>query len=92
MSDTHARDHHVVLLPIKVKPIARPTFDNTHLGQERSWINANSLTLARYFYELGDRKIVVTPGADLQLWTRVQHELEITYQARARLPHGAGSL
>ena len=92
MSDTHAVDHRVVLLPIKVKAIARPVFDNTHIGQERSWTNDNSLTLARYFYELGDKKIVPTPGVELQMWTRVQHELEILYQARARLPHGTGEL
>jgi hypothetical protein len=92
MSDTHAIDHRAVLQPVTVKPIQRPAFDNTHLGQPRSWINDNSLTLARYFYELGGKKIAPTPGADLQLWTKVQHELEIKYQARARLPHGSGEL
>lgn len=92
MSDMHALDHHVVLLPIKVKPIQRPAFDNTHIGQERSWINSNSLTLARYFWELGGKKIAPTAGADLNLWCRTQHDLEILYQARARIPHGVGVL
>ena len=86
MSDTHALDHRAVLLPIKVKPVTRPAFDNTHIDDQRRWIDANSLTLARYFYELGDRKIVPTPGAELQRWTRMQHEIEVIRQARMVLP------
>jgi hypothetical protein len=87
MSDTQALDHRVVLKPITVKPIARPVFDNAHLGQQRSWTQDNSTALARYFHQLGARA-GETSHADLMLWIRCQHELEITYQARARLPHG----
>jgi hypothetical protein len=86
MSDTQAIDHRVVLKPIKVKPISRPAFDNTHLGQQRSWTQDNSTALARYFHQLGARA-GETSQADLMLWLSCQHELEITYQARARLPH-----
>jgi hypothetical protein len=84
MSDTPAIDHHVVLKPIAVRPISRPTFDNRRLASCHLWITDNTANLARYFKALlGDEPIPERSresDASMARWLRVQHELEVGYQ------------
>jgi hypothetical protein len=86
MSDTPAIDHHVVLKPIRVRPIARPKFDNRRLASCHLWITDNTANLARYFKALlGDEPIPERSrewNETMARWLKVQHELEVAYQER----------
>jgi hypothetical protein len=92
MSDTHALDHHAVLLPIKVKAISRPVFDNTHIDRKVRWIHENAARLARYWSELANGEQTKASDAELNCWLMCQYEIEVIHQARARLPHGENTL
>jgi hypothetical protein len=92
MSDTHAIDHRAVLIPLKVKVVAPPVWDNTHIDREVRWIHDNAAPLARYWHDLADGQKTEASGADFNLWLRCRYEIEVILQARARLPHGAGQL
>jgi hypothetical protein len=72
-----------VLERIGVKVLERPAFDNTHLGlNECAWIKDNTANLARWWTQLGGGTDEVKDGKNLNLWLRVQYQLEMFHAGK----------
>lgn len=90
MSETYAIDHHLVLLPIKVKPIAIPEYNNEHIRSFGKWFRDNDKAITAYYNQLRPH-CEDEPLVDYWCFAAIQHEREEMNQARKRLPHGNGS-
>jgi hypothetical protein len=79
--------------PITIRPVERPAFDNTHMGDWKRWAQDNTGLLARYWHQQGQALgLGQDDNEDLDFWIRVQHDIELNARTRARLPHGGGAL
>jgi len=66
--------------PIKIRPIERPTFDNSRILDRNEWCLDNAATLARYWAEQGQALgLGKDEDTDFDFWLRVQHEIECDY-------------
>jgi len=75
---------------ILIRAIERPVFDNASLGNFGAWANENANALARYWRDQGVALgITKEDDEEFTFWLRVQHDIEVSAQRRARLPHGA---
>ena len=78
---------------ITIRPIERPQFDNRHLADFSRWMHANTGTLAGYWRQLGQALgLGKDDEQDLDIWLRLQWEIERGIQVRSRLPHGESLL
>lgn len=83
------------VMPIEIRPLARPKFNNANLGNESLWVFDNTKELGYWWRDLSIA-LGESPhsGLDtLDAWLSVQHDIEMALHGPiAKLPHGAGVL
>ena len=76
--------------PVTIRPVERPAFDNTNVGDWKRWARDNTGLIARYWSAQGQALgLSEDDNAELDFWIRVQHDIELKFRDRARLPHGS---
>jgi hypothetical protein len=77
---------------VTIRPVLRPTFDNTCLADYSKWVLANTETLARYWHDQGIALGLTSEDDDeFTFWLRVQHDIEVASRKRSAA-HGKDSL
>jgi hypothetical protein len=64
-------------IPIVEPAIQRPTYDNTFLGYEADWIEANIVDLLSWWDTCGQHDGMTDPK-EFPSFARSQHDLELT--------------
>ena len=76
---------------VTIRPVVRPTYDDTHLGHEGLWILDNSAALARW-WTLSGRQLGIDDAEgdrDVELFCKEQHAQQMREHPGFMLPHGA---